>query len=275
MTIDGKLVARKIKDNVSDMVRRMKRPPKLAVIAAGHDPASAVYVRSKEKACKECGIDSIVIRMDEASQEEVIKKIHELNYDPSVDGILVQLPLPDEINERAVISEIEPCKDVDGLHPLNVGKMQSGMHGIVPCTPAGIMEILKYYDIPIDGKRCCVIGRSNLVGRPIAYLMDKAEATVTLCHSHTRSLAEEAKRADILIVAAGKKKLITADMVKDGAVVIDIGINRDDNGKLCGDVDFENVKDKASYITPVPNGVGAMTVAMLMLNVAQIAARKD
>ena len=233
----------------------------------GEDPASQVYVNNKKKACEYCGINSKSFELPESTSEaELLELIKKLNDDASIDGILVQLPLPKGIDEDKVIMAIDPAKDVDGFHISNVGSLCVGREGLVSCTPAGIIELLKRYNVAIEGKECVVIGRSNIVGKPMALLLLRENGTVTVCHSRTKDLKEVAKRADILVVAIGKPKFIDDSYVKDGAVVIDVGIHRNEDGKLCGDVDFESVKDKTSAITPVPGGVGPMTIAMLMNN---------
>lgn len=241
--------------------------PALAVIVVGSDPASAVYVRNKHKACLSVGIRSMEYSLPETTtEEELLSLIGRLNADDSVHGILVQLPLPKQIREECVLRSISPLKDVDAFHPENVGRIVAGRPRFLPCTPAGVMELLSYCHIPTDGKECVIVGRSNIVGKPLFHLMLGANATVTVCHSHTRGLAEITRRADILIAAIGRARFIGADMVKDGAVVIDVGINRLPDGKLCGDVDFDEIQKKASYITPVPGGVGVMTVTELLKN---------
>ena len=268
--IDGKAISQAIKDEVkADTEKLMAKGvrPCLAVILVGSDPASAVYVGNKKKACAYCGFDSVSIEMpEETTEEELLKKIAELNADDNVNGILVQLPLPKHINEENVILAIDPAKDVDGFHPVNVGNLLIGRDGFVSCTPAGIIELLKRSDVDIAGKECVVVGRSNIVGKPMAVLMLRENATVTICHSRTKDLAEVTKRADILIVAVGKPRLITEEYVKEDAVVIDVGIHRLEDKKLCGDVDFDSVAEHCSQITPVPGGVGPMTIAMLMKN---------
>lgn len=268
--IDGKLVSKKIREMISGEVATLKEQgtfPKLAVILVGNDPASAVYVRNKEKACIETGIEPMQITMPEQTTEaELLSLIGKLNADESVHGILVQLPLPRHINENKVIESIDPAKDVDAFTHESVGRIVEGKYTFLPCTPAGIMKLLEFYGVEIAGKECVVIGRSNIVGKPMALLLLNASGTVTVCHSKTKNLSEVTKRADILVVAIGKANFVTADMVKDGAVVVDVGINRLDNGKLCGDVDYETVAEKASLITPVPGGVGPMTITMLMKN---------
>ncbi len=239
----------------------------LAVIVAGNNPASRIYVNNKKKDCEYIGINSYEYALSEdVTQEEILSLIDKLNNDEKISGMIVQLPLPKHIDERAVINRIAPEKDVDAFHPENVGKIMIGNYGFLPCTPAGIMELLEEYRIETKGKNAVVIGRSNIVGKPMSMLLVNKDATVTVCHSKTQNLAEITKKADILVVAIGKAKFVTGDMVKDGAVVVDVGMDRDENGKLCGDVDFESVAPKASYITPVPGGVGPMTRAILMKN---------
>lgn len=268
--IDGKKVSKDIKDEVKEKVATLKEKGidvTLAVIQVGNDPASTVYVGNKKKACEYTGIRSLAYEIpEETTEEELLELVRSLNDRDDVDGILVQLPLPAHIDEDKVIQTISPKKDVDGFHPVSVGALSMGQKGFVSCTPAGIIELLKRYNIEIDGKECVVIGRSNIVGKPVAMLLLRENGTVTVCHSHTADLKEVARRADILIVAIGKAKFVTADYVKEGAAVIDVGMDRDENGKLCGDVDFESVKQKAGAITPVPGGVGYMTIAMLMNN---------
>ena len=268
--IDGKAVSAAVKDEVKNEVEQLKKSgsvPCLAVVLVGNDPASKVYVGNKKKACEYCGIKSLEYLLDEnTTEEELLSLINVLNNDSAVNGILVQLPLPKHINEEHIINSIVPSKDVDAFHPVNVGKIMIGNPDFLPCTPAGVMEMLKKYNIETCGKDCVIIGRSNIVGKPMAMLMLAANATVTVCHSKTANIKEKCKNADIIIAAVGKAGFVTADMVKDGAVVIDVGINRNREGKLCGDVDFESVSQKASYITPVPGGVGPMTIATLMKN---------
>ena len=269
--IDGKLVSANTRSDIAAGVEKFKSDfgyaPGLAVILVGDDPASAVYVRNKHKGCLEVGITSFEIRMPaDTAEDALLEKIDELNADPAVHGILVQLPLPKHIDENKVIDRIDPKKDVDAFHPENVGKIMLGKYDFLPCTPAGIMKLLEFYNIDICGKECVVIGRSNIVGKPMAHLLLEKNGTVTVCHSRTKSLAEVTKRADILVVAIGKPEFLSADMVKDGAVVIDVGINRTAEGKLVGDVAFAEVSKKASYITPVPGGVGPMTITMLLKN---------
>lgn len=277
--IDGKFVSseirRKLALDVSEFKSKTGITPGLAVILVGNDPASAVYVRNKHRGCEEAGMNSYQIYMpEETTEAELLTKIDELNKSPEVHGILVQLPLPKHISEDKVIARISPEKDVDAFNNYNVGKILTGKYDFLPCTPAGIMELLKYYNVEISGKECVVIGRSNIVGKPMALLLLAANGTVTVCHSRTKNLAEVTKRADILVVAIGKANFVTADMVKDGAVVIDVGINRMPDGKLAGDVDFTAVEPKCSMITPVPGGVGPMTISMLLKNTL-IAAEKS
>ena len=265
--IDGKALAAKVKEQVRAEAAKLSRKPGLAVILVGDNPASQVYVRGKEADCAECDIVSFPYRLSaETTQEELLALVQELNENPEVDGILCQLPLPKGLDEELIINTIAPDKDVDCFHPFNVGRMVIGEPVFLPCTPAGVMEMLKEYNIPIRGKRCVVLGRSNIVGKPMAMLLTQADGTVTTCHSRTENLTDITREADILVSAIGKTKFVTDDMVKDGAVVIDVAMNRDENGKLCGDVDFDSVKEKCSYITPVPGGVGPMTIAMLMQN---------
>ena len=266
--IDGKALAAQVKERVREEAAKLPRKPGLAVILVGENPASQVYVNGKEKDCTECGIQSFSHRLPaETSQEELLALVRELNEDRLVDGILCQLPLPKGLDEEAVINAIAPDKDVDCFHPFNVGRMSIGEPVFLPCTPAGVMEMLRAYAVPVKGKNCVVLGRSNIVGKPMAMLLTQADGTVTVCHSKTEHLEEFTRQADILVSAIGKTGFVTADMVKDGAVVIDVAMNRDENGKLCGDVDFAAVEPKASYITPVPGGVGPMTRAMLMENI--------
>lgn len=268
--IDGKAISTQIKDELKEKVARMKEQGIqvcLAVIQVGDDPASSVYVGNKKKACAYIGIESLSYELPaETTQEELLSLITELNQRKDVNGILVQLPLPVHINEDAVIRAIDPAKDVDGFHPQSVGALCIGQPGFVSCTPAGIIQLLKRSGIEIAGKECVVIGRSNIVGKPMALLLLRENGTVTVTHSKTKDLKSVTKRADILVVAIGKPKMITREYVKEGAVVIDVGIHRNENNKLCGDVDFENVAPICSAITPVPGGVGPMTIAMLMNN---------
>lgn len=271
--IDGKEISAFIKSKAAEKAAECAlsgRAPCLAVIIAGEDPASQIYVKNKKKACETCGITSLEYALPEATtQTELLALIEKLNEDDGVDGILCQLPLPAQIDEKAVINAISPAKDVDGFHPVNTGKLLTGEQGFVPCTPAGIIEMLRYCGIETAGKHCVVIGRSNIVGKPAALLMLRENATVTVCHSRTANLKEIVSQADIVIAAVGKAKFVTADMIKPGAAVIDVGINRNAEGKVCGDVDFENVKEVAGAITPVPGGVGPMTIAMLMKNTVE------
>lgn len=273
--IDGKKVSATLKEELREQVAKLKEEGvniALAVIQVGEDKASSVYVGNKKKACAYIGIESLSYHLKETvTEKELLDLIQTLNEDEAVNGILVQLPLPKHINEDKVIKAIDPKKDVDGFHPQSVGALSIGQKGFVSCTPAGIIELLKRYEIEISGKECVVIGRSNIVGKPMALLLLRENGTVTVCHSRTKDLREVTKRADILIVAIGKPKFIDDSYVKDGAVVIDVGIHRNENNKLCGDVDFDSVKEKASYITPVPGGVGPMTIAMLMNNCVQAA----
>ena len=265
--MDGKALAREKKEEIRAKVGELRRQPGLAVILVGDNPASAVYVRNKVKDCEECNILCMDYHLPEtATQDEVLDLVERMNNYGAVDGILVQLPLPQQINERAVLEAIAPDKDVDAFHPESAGRIMQGEAYYLPCTPAGVMELLKKYGIDPAGKHCVVVGRSNIVGKPMALLLLSANATVTVCHSKTVDLKEQCLQADILISAVGKRNLITADMVKEGAVVVDVAMNRNDEGKLCGDVDYGAVREKASYITPVPGGVGPMTRAMLMEN---------
>lgn len=272
--IDGKALAAKCKAGVAKEVEGLSRRPGLAVIIVGDDPASRTYVNSKRKDCTECGIYSEEYALPaEAGQEALLEIIHTLNGRADIDGILCQLPLPEGYDEEAVLLAIDPDKDVDGFHPINVGRLSTGQPCFAPCTPAGVMEMLKEYGVDPKGKECVVVGRSNIVGKPMGMLLLAAHGTVTLCHSRTRDLGEVCRRADILVAAVGKRDLITADMVKEGAVVIDVAMNRNEAGKLCGDVDYPAVAEKASLITPVPGGVGPMTRAMLMVNTLEAARR--
>lgn len=268
--IDGKAISARIKDELKDEVARLKDQGKeatLAVIQVGNDPASCVYVNNKKKACAYIGIGSESYELpEETTEDELLALIDRLNDDPKITGILCQLPVPKHINEDMIIRRISPAKDVDGFHPMSVGALCIGEKGFASCTPAGVMKLLEYSDIAVEGRECVVVGRSNIVGKPMALMLLKANGTVTVCHSRTKNLKEVCKRADILVVAVGKPKMITEEYVKDGAVVIDVGIHRMDNGKLCGDVDYDRVEDKCSAITPVPGGVGPMTIAMLMYN---------
>lgn len=268
--IDGKAVSKKVKEDVKAECEQLKAKgitPGLAVIIVGEDPASQVYVHNKEVACEACGFHSVKYALPaETTQEELNALIDELNEDNSINGILCQLPLPKHLDDKEVINRINPIKDVDAFHPVNVGAIMIGDYNYLPCTPAGVMELIHSTGVDVSGKKAVVIGRSNIVGKPMAMLLLHENATVEITHSKTQSLADVTKQADILVAAIGKAEFVTADMVKQGAVVIDVGMNRDENGKLCGDVDFESVKDKCSFITPVPGGVGPMTIAMLMKN---------
>jgi len=268
--IDGKLISTQIKDELKEEVAQLKEKgivPCLAVIQVGNDPASSVYVNNKKKACAYIGIESLSYELeDSVSQEELLQLVGDLNKNSKVNGILVQLPLPKHIDENAIIHAIAPEKDVDGFHPETVGNMCIGSKGFLPCTPAGVIQLLKRSNIEISGKECVVVGRSNIVGKPMAILLLRENGTVTITHSCTKDLKEVTKRADILVAAIGKPKFITSEYIKEGAVVIDVGIHRNENNKLCGDVDFDDVIDKVSAITPVPGGVGPMTIAMLMNN---------
>lgn len=268
--ISGKEVSAQVKEQVRLEVEALKAKgveTGLAVVIVGEDPASKVYVRNKKLACESVGIKSYEYALpEETTQEQLLELVQTLNEDTKVNGILVQLPLPRHIDETAVINAISPNKDVDAFHPVNVGKIMVGDYAFLPCTPAGVMELIKSTGVDTTGKHCVVIGRSNIVGKPMAMLLLHSNATVTICHSKTKNLEEITSQADILVASVGKANFVTANMVKDGAIVIDVGINRLPNGKLCGDVNFEDVEPKASYITPVPGGVGPMTIAMLMRN---------
>ena len=265
--IDGKQISAQIKDELKERVEKENLEVTLAVIQVGNDPASTVYVGNKKKACEYIGIRSLAYELpEETPEEELLQLIKELNDRDDVNGILVQLPLPAHMDEDKVIQTISPKKDVDGFHPQSVGALRIGQPGFVSCTPAGVIQLLKRTGVEINGKECVIVGRSNIVGKPMALLMLRENATVTVCHSHTKDLKEVTKRADILIVAIGKPKFITKEYVKDGAVVIDVGIHRGADGKLCGDVDYDDVAPITHAITPVPGGVGPMTIAMLMNN---------
>ena len=275
--IDGKELSKKLKEQMKDRVAQMRQQgivPKLVVVLVGNNSASEVYVRNKHKACGEVGIESEVIKMpEETTQQELLDVVKGLNEDRTVDGILVQLPLPGQINEKVVLRSILPEKDVDGFHPVNVGLLSIGDDCYAPATPSGIIAMFKEYGIEIAGKHCVIIGRSNIVGKPMAALLLRHNATVTVCHSKTQNLGELTRQADIVIVATGHRHTLTADMVKEGAVVIDVGMNRNELVKLCGDVDFDEVKEKASFITPVPGGVGPMTITELLENTILAAQR--
>lgn len=265
--IDGKAVSQKIKEEIRAEIEREQLSVGLAVVIVGNNPASRVYVNNKKKACEVCGIQSFEYALpEETTQEQLLELIDTLNTDEKVNGILVQLPLPQGLDEKKVIERISPLKDVDAFHAENVGKIMIGNYAFLPCTPAGVMELIHSTGTEIGGKECVVIGRSNIVGKPMAMLLLHENATVTICHSRTKNLAEVCRRADLLISAVGKADFVTADMIKEGAVVIDVGMNRNAEGKLCGDVKFEEAEKKASFITPVPGGVGPMTIAMLMKN---------
>ncbi len=265
--IDGKAISQMVKDELRDRVKKEKIEATLAVIQVGSDPASTVYVGNKKKACEYIGIRSLAFELpEETKEEELLDLVRELNDREDVDGILVQLPLPAHMDEDKVIQTISPKKDVDGFHPQSVGALSIGQPGFVSCTPAGVIQLLKRSGVEIEGKECVIVGRSNIVGKPMALLMLRENATVTICHSRTKDLKEVTRRADILIVAIGKPRFITKEYVKEGAVVIDVGIHRGADNKLCGDVDFDEVEPVASAITPVPGGVGPMTIAMLMNN---------
>jgi len=274
--LDGKALAKKIEENVTNEVAKLKAQtdvtPGLAVILVGQDPASQAYVSMKKKACDRVGFYSVTHEMpQDISQDAIENTIIMMNKNPNIDGILVQLPLPPQIDTTKILELVDPAKDVDGFHPYNVGRLVTNLDGFVPCTPLGVMELLNEYDIDVKGKNCCVVGASNIVGKPMAALLLNADATVEICHIFTDDLKKHTRNADIILVGVGVINLIKEDMVKEGAIIIDIGINRADNGKLVGDVDFENVSKKCSYITPVPGGVGPMTIAMLLSNTLKAA----
>ena len=275
--IDGKAIAAEVRAQAAAQAAALKEKgiqPALAVILVGEDPASKVYVRNKARACKECGIRSEVIRMPaETTQEELLAEIGRVNEDSSIHGLLIQLPLPKHLNEEEALAAVDWKKDVDGFHRMNAGALLNGTPSVLPCTPAGCMELLRRGGVPLDGAEAVVIGRSNIVGKPMALLLMQANCTVTVCHSHTKNLADVVRRADVVVSAIGKPRFVTADMVKPGAAVIDVGINRLEDGSLCGDVDFDAVSEKAGWITPVPGGVGPMTIAMLMMNAVKAAER--
>ncbi len=269
--IDGKAVSQNVKDRIKEEAALLKKKygvtAGLAVIIVGDDPASRIYVNNKKKACEYVGFDSYEYALpEETTEEELLKLVNKLNIDDKIDGILCQLPLPKHIDENVIINNIDPNKDVDAFHPVNVGKIMIGDYSFLPCTPAGVMELIASTGVDIKGKECVVVGRSNIVGKPMSMLLLHKSGTVTICHSKTKDLKAECKKADILVAAVGVPNLIKGDMIKDGAVVIDVGMNRLDNGKLCGDVEFETASKVASHITPVPGGVGPMTIAMLMQN---------
>ncbi len=276
--IDGKALSQKIQQEIKEEVETLKQEgiiPGLAVILVGNDPASNTYVKMKEKACERVGFYSIVHKMPETiTQDEIIETIKLMNKNPRIDGILVQLPLPKHIDTNKILEVIDPIKDVDGFHPYNMGRVVEGLDSFAACTPVGVMEMFKEYNINLQGKDVCVVGASNIVGKPMAALLLNANATVTITHIYTKDLASHTKKADIVIVGVGKANLITADMIKDGAVVIDIGINKLEDGRIVGDVDFENVSKKCSFITPVPGGVGPMTIAMLLKNTLKAAKKR-
>ena len=274
--IDGKAISEQVKQEiaaeVAEIVAQGGKRPHLAAILVGHDGGSETYVAAKVKACEICGFKSSLIRYEsDVTEEELLAKVRELNEDNDVDGFIVQLPLPKHLDDKAVIEAISPLKDVDAFHAVNVGKIMLGEYDFLPCTPAGVMEMLHSYNIEVSGKNCVVIGRSNIVGKPMALVLLRENGTVTITHSRTKNLKEVCKRADILVVAIGRPKMIDASYVKEGAVVIDVGIHRNENNKLCGDVDFDSVEPVASKITPVPGGVGPMTIAMLMHNCVEAA----
>lgn len=275
LLIDGKKISTEIKDELKVTVEELKKQGVetcLAVIQVGNDPASSIYVRNKKRACAYVGIESLSYELpEETTEDQLVKLVKELNENDNVHGILVQLPLPKHINADTIIRTISPDKDVDGFHPESVGRLCIGEPGFVSCTPAGIIQLLKRSGIEIEGKECVVVGRSNIVGKPMSILLLRENGTVTITHSRTKDLKEVTGRADILVVAIGKPKFITADYVKEGAVVIDVGMHRNEENKLCGDVDFDDIKDKVSAITPVPGGVGPMTIAMLMYNCVEAA----
>ncbi|MDM5211748.1 bifunctional methylenetetrahydrofolate dehydrogenase/methenyltetrahydrofolate cyclohydrolase FolD [Peribacillus sp. RS7] len=273
--INGKEIAEAVRQEISKEVQQLREKnivPGLAVILVGDNQASQTYVRNKQKACEDLGMHSVLIKKPAGlSQEELIQSIDELNQDDSIHGILVQLPLPGHIQEKAIIEAISPEKDVDGFHPINIGRMMTGQDAYLPCTPYGVMVMLEYIDYDLEGKHVVIVGRSNIVGKPAGQMFLNANATVTYCHSKTKDLAYYTKQADVVVAAVGKRDTITSDHIKEGAVVIDVGMNRNDEGKLCGDVAFDEVKTKASYITPVPKGVGPMTITMLMKNTVKSA----
>lgn len=274
--IDGKLISNEIKQNLKVKVNNLNKQPGLAVILVGDDPASQTYVNMKEKSCKEVGIYSKMIKLDKnTTQGELLSIIDELNHDESIHGILVQLPLPKQIQTAKILESIDPLKDVDGFCAINVGRLVEDKDGFVPCTPLGVMVLLEKHGINVTGMNACVIGASNIVGKPMINLLLNRRATVTCTHSKTKDLASFTKQADLIVIGVGVPNLLTADMVKDGAIVIDVGINRLENGKLVGDVDYENVAPKCSFITPVPGGVGPMTIAMLLSNTVKSATMKD
>ncbi|MBD8003528.1 bifunctional methylenetetrahydrofolate dehydrogenase/methenyltetrahydrofolate cyclohydrolase FolD [Bacillus norwichensis] len=276
--IDGKQISQEIRKGLEIEVAELTAKgvkPGLAVILVGDNPASRTYVTSKQKSCRAIGMESVLIEYPaDVSEKELLDKIKELNEDDTIHGILVQLPIPPHISETKVIETISPEKDVDGFHPINIGKMMTGQETFLPCTPFGVMQMLKYIGVNLEGKHAVIIGRSNIVGKPMGQLLLNENATVTYCHSRTNDLKSFTQQADILVAAVGRAKMVKADHVKEGAVVIDVGMNKDENGKLCGDVDFEDVKNKASHITPVPGGVGPMTITMLLYNTVKSAQKR-
>ncbi|GIN89572.1 bifunctional protein FolD [Siminovitchia terrae] len=276
--IDGKKISQEIRKGLEKEVAELTAKgvkPGLAVILVGDNPASRTYVTSKQKSCRAIGMESVLIEYPaDVSEKELLDKIKELNEDDTIHGILVQLPIPPHISETKVIETISPEKDVDGFHPINIGKMMTGQDTFLPCTPFGVMEMLKYIGINPEGKHAVIIGRSNIVGKPMGQLLLNENATVTYCHSRTNDLKSFTQQADILVAAVGRAKMVKADHIKEGAVVIDVGMNKDEHGKLCGDVDFEDVKSKASHITPVPGGVGPMTITMLLYNTVKSAQKR-
>lgn len=276
--LDGKQTAAQVREKIKTEVERLRgegnRVPGLAVVIVGENPASRVYVGQKEKACKAVGFNSILHRLpEETTQDELLNLVEEMNNDPVIDGILVQLPLPGHMDSDSIIAAIRPEKDVDGFHPINMGRLVTGLKGTEPCTPKGIMYMLDRYGIELEGKRAVVLGRSNIVGKPIAHMLMARNATVTVCHSRTKDMADYTRNADVIVAAIGKPRFLTADMVKEGAVVVDVGINRLEEG-LVGDADFHALKEKVAFITPVPGGVGPMTIAMLLLNTLEVFAAK-
>lgn len=278
--LDGKRIAAELIDSIKDKVALRRDsglpPPGLAMVLVGDDPASSVYVRNKERACGRCGFHSVLKRLDAGTSEsELLAAVDALNQDPAIHGILVQLPLPAHIDPHTVIRHIDPAKDADGFHPINMGRLALGLDGLRPCTPRGIMTLLQHTCIDLDGRDAVVIGRSNIVGRPMALELLRANATVTVCHSHTRDLAQKARGADVLVAAIGRPGFVAGDWIKPGAVVIDVGMNRLDDGTLAGDVEFEAARERAAWITPVPGGVGPMTVASLLQNTLDAALALD
>ena len=273
--LDGKAVAKHIRENIAKEVENLRHEgihPGLAVVLVGNNSASLVYVRNKGEACRTAGIHSEEHRLPEdTSEAELVKLIDKLNNDNRIHGILVQLPLPERINKENILKAISPEKDVDGFHEINMGRLMTGHDGLVPCTPLGIIKLLEHYHIPVEGKNAVIVGRSNIVGKPVALMLLHRNATVTICHTRTKNMSELCRQADILIAAVGRIHMISGDMIKEGAVVVDVGINRQDNGKLAGDVDFAAASEKASWITPVPGGVGPMTIAMLLYNTVKAA----